>query len=299
MRMMFKWQRPGQQHYRRRALGVLAVLAVGALAPAAPTALSPDQRPVLILVAPPTQLMLVHHADPLPPGRAEQLALKLGLFIAAPIIRWHAHESTEALPPPWRTAQPDRGFAGQLNAALDRTSVNWPWRSLRIVRSGAEAEALLMELRGQEVAIATFGFELVEHARSVQLESSARLSVVHAAATERESRTQFTLRHFEVPLAANRSHPQQSIDAFSAGGELDQMVRSAALDESRALAVTVARAVTPAAGTEPARRHFADLANKPKCSECRPGDPVLHEEPGRVWVAPAHDPGTILSLPVS
>jgi hypothetical protein len=243
--------------------------------------------------------MLVHHAHPLPPNVAEQLALRLGWFIAEPIIRWHSRESTETLPAPWKTAQPDRGFAQQLESAFDRTQANWPWRTMREADSVEQAEGLLTELKGQDVAIASFGFQLIELPRSVELDAAAYLTMVHAAATPLEARQRFIVRHLTAPLPALRAHPDASASIFRSGGALDQTVSEAALDLSRALAVLIERIVTPAPGDESAERHFADLTDKPRCTECRPDDPVLHEEPGRVWVAPARMPGTILSLPVS
>jgi hypothetical protein len=95
------------------------------------TALSPDQRPALVIVTLPRELMLVHHAQPLSPSTAERLAMKLGLFFAGPIIRRHARESVDPLPLGWRTTEPDRGFNAELTQALDNSRVNWPWRSLR------------------------------------------------------------------------------------------------------------------------------------------------------------------------
>ncbi|HUN28077.1 MAG TPA: hypothetical protein VMU67_17405 [Steroidobacteraceae bacterium] len=288
----------------RRRLALLVVLAplcgAGSLAVAvAPaTALSPDERPILVLVASPSTLMVVHHAHPLPPSEAEQLALKLGLFIAGPIIRRHAREGVDPLPTAWQTSEPDRGFIEALSAALDRTQANWPWRTLRIVDSEADARTVLAESRGDDVAVVRFKCDLDDDLRSVQFVARASVELVRDADTPRESRTQFQIRHLAEPLAADWGRPRKYASEFRPDGPLDHEVDGAALDLSRALAVTIARLTTATPSLTIASRHFADLTRKPKCAVCEPGDPVLHEEPGRVWVAPGRLAGTVLSLPV-
>ena len=286
---------------RHSVLPVLALFLAWARAFAedAVTGLSPDQRPTLIVVAPPSELMLAHHAHPLNPNAAERLALKLGLLLAAPIIRDNARESRDPLPPPWRSAQPDRGFLSELKAALDRSGANWPWRALRFASSAEAADAVVGELKGEDVAVATIGTELTEHSRDVQLSADVTVTIIRAVATAREMRTVVVIRHLSEPLPATRDRADKYAAAFRAGGTLDQMVNSAALDLSRMLAVTIARAATPSPAAQAPNRRFGDLARKPRCSECRSGDPVLHEEPGRVWIAPFKSQGTILSLPVS
>src|SRR5579871_2574571 len=72
------------------------------------TALSPDERPMLLVQRPPDELLLARRPSLSAPRR---LALSLGLG-ARP------HENTEPLPGPWRTSQPDRGMAKELSAAL-------------------------------------------------------------------------------------------------------------------------------------------------------------------------------------
>jgi hypothetical protein len=295
---------------RRRFLARMAVSSVLASAVVLATAaaeissppvatLSPDQRPTLVIVDAPAELMIAHHAHPLPPDRAEELALKLGLLVAGPIIRRYAREGTDPLPRAWRSGEPDRGFAAALAAALDRTQSNWPWRALRIAASDTEANDVLAELMtGQDVVLVTFQYVLDDQLRSVQLDARARVRFVRDAGTPRESRTQFIIEHLSQPLAADWGHPSKYAAEFRSGGPLDQRVDSAALDLSRALAVTIARLTTAAPDIHVAGRHFADLLAKPKCPECRPNDAVLHEEPGRVWVAPSRLPGTVLSLPV-
>jgi hypothetical protein len=286
---------------RHSALAFIALVLTWARAFAedAVTGLSPDQRPTLLVVAPPSELMLAHHAHPLNPNAAERLALRLGLLLAAPIIRDNARESRDPLPPPWKSAQPDRGFVSDLKAALDRSQANWPWRALRFVGSTEAADGVVGELKGEDVAVAVIGMELTEHTKDVQFSADVTLTVIRAAGSAREMRTVVTIRHLSERLPATRDRAGEDAAAFRAGGTLDQMVNGAALDLSRIIAVTVARAATPPpAGQAPSRR-FGDLTHKPRCAECRSGDPVLHEEPGRVWVAPFKSPGTILSLPLA
>jgi hypothetical protein len=260
-------------------------------------ALAPDQRPTLVVITEPGSIVLVHHAHPLPQSKAEQLALKLGLIIAIPIIRRRARESSVPLPAAWSTAAADHRFTQELTAALDRTQVNWPWRSLRIVATPAEASAIGGELKGQDVAIVRFSLQLEDLERAVQFSAEAHLLLVRNADTLRESRTQILIRHLAPQLPADAEHPERSAALFQAGGPFDQMVGVAAHDLTRALAVTIARLATPTPVGPIVSRHFVELAIHPKCPECRPDDTVLHEEPGRVWVAPSALPGTVLSLP--
>jgi hypothetical protein len=278
----------------------LALTAAAAEIASPPVAtLSPDQRPTLVIVDAPAELEIMHHAHPLPPGKAEELALKLGLYAAGPIIRRYAREGTDPLPGPWRTDEPDRGFAAALAGALDRTQSNWPWRALRIAGSDTEANDVIAGLMsGEDVVLVTFQYVLEDQLHTVQLNARARVKLVRDAGTPRESRTQFTIEHLSHALDADWGHPKRYAAEFRSGGALDQMVNGAALDLSRALAVTIARLTTAAPDIHAADRHFADLLEKPKCPECRPNDAVLHEEPGRVWVAPSRLAGTVLSLPV-
>jgi hypothetical protein len=277
---------------------VLLPFPAGASAPAPPAALSPDQRPTLVIVAEPKALTIVHHAHPMPSAEAEQLALKVGLYAALPMIRRRAREGWDPLPRAWQSGEPDRGFSQAIAAALDPAQqANWPWRALKIVTSRAEANAALAQLSGQDAAVATFKCELEDQLRSVQLIARASLKLIHAAGTAGESRTQFNIRHYGRPLDADWGRPRKYVVAFRSGGPLDEQVSAAALDLSHAIAVVVARLTTPAT-LEAASRHFGDLVHKPECPECRPSDPVIHEEPGRVWVIPARLGATLLSLPV-
>lgn len=277
---------------------VLLPAGAGASAPEPAAALSPDQRPTLVIVAPPTALTIVHHAHPLPPAEAEQLALKIGLDAAVPIIRRRSRDGWDPLPRVWQTTEPDRGFSADIAAALDPAQqANWPWRALKIVTSSAEADAALAELAGQDAAIATFKCELEDGFQTVQLVARATVRLIHDAGTGGQKDTQFNIRHYGLPIPADWGRPRKYAIAFRSGGPLDDQVSAAALDLSHALAVIIARLTTPET-LEAASRHFGDLPRKPNCPECRPGDPVIHEEPSRVWVIPARLGATLLSLPV-
>ena len=263
----------------------------------APAALSPDQRPTLVIIAEPSPLTVVHHANPMPPAEAEQLALKLGLYAAMPIIRRRARDGWDPLPRAWETDQPDRGFSADLAAALDPAQqANWPWRALKIVKSSAEADAAIAQLTGQDAAVASFKCELEDQLHAVQLIARATVSLIRGAGEPGQSRTHFNIRHYGRPVEADWGRPRQYAVVFRSGGAIDEQVNAAALDLSHALAVIVARLTTPQT-LEAATRHYGDLSRKPQCPECRPGDPVIHEEPHRVWVIPARLGATLLSLP--
>ena len=282
------------------ALLALVLLPVWANASAqAPAAgLSPDQRPTLVIVAAPMALTIVHHANPLPPAEAEKLALDIGLDAAVPIIRRRARDGWDPLPRAWQTDEPDRGFFADINSALDPAQQgNWPWRALKIVTSSAEAEAALGQLSGQDAAIATFRSELEDQLNAVQLVTRAKVRLIHNAGTSGQSGTQFNIRRYGHPMVADWGRARKYAAVFRSGGAFDEEVSAAALDLSHALAVVIARLTTPATLTATSR-HFGDLSHKPACPECQPGDPVIHEEPGRVWVIPARLGATLLSLPV-
>ena len=244
---------------------------------------------MLLVQRPPDALMLTRRPSL---SATRRLALSLGLG-ARP------REAAEPLPGPWRTTQPDRGMAQELGAALGPSDANWPWRGLQLVADAEQLDRQLALLRGEDVAIARLGFELDDLGSRSQVQFVARADVTLARAlgTPREMRTHMLLRHLAVPLAAQAAHPQRTAQPFRAGGPLDQSVATATLDLSRLLAVAVARADAP--GAAPSGRRLRELAHHPECSECRPDDWVLHEEPGRIWIAPARSPGTILSLPSS
>jgi hypothetical protein len=236
----------------------------------------------------------------MPVEEAEQLVLQLGMSAALPIIHRRARSGRDPMPHAWRTDEPDRGFAADIADAFDPGQLaNWPWRTLKVVASSGEAQAALTQLAGQDAAIVTFKCELNDALRSVQLLARADVTMIRAVGTPGESRTRFAILHYGRPITADWGRPKASAAEFRAGGRLDDQIDAAALDLSHALAVTIARLTTPAApNLEAVKRRYGDLAHKPKCRQCRPTDPVLHTEPGRVWVAPAQLGGDVLSLPV-
>ncbi|MGH8149048.1 MAG: hypothetical protein ACRETB_03580 [Steroidobacteraceae bacterium] len=276
--------------------GVQALARADTLAPV--TSLSPDERPTLIIVAAPAPLLIAHHPQPLSPDAAEALALDIGLSAAGPIIRRHARSGLDPLPPAWDSGESDRGFTAALAAALDRPQANWPWRDLEIVASKAKARAAAARLAGEDVVVVTFACQLEDRMTTVQYRAQARVLLLRDVGTPQESRTELSVRHLSRKLAADWGRPRASAAVFRPGGPLDQEADAAALDLSRALAVTIARLTTATPSIRTAGREFSQLAHKPDCPECEPSDPVLHQEPGRVWVAPARLAGTILSLPV-
>ncbi|MGH8227189.1 MAG: hypothetical protein ACRET2_10710 [Steroidobacteraceae bacterium] len=278
------------------ALASLPLLCAAAAPPA--TALSPDQRPTLVIVAMASPLLIAHHPHPLSDAAAEQLALKIGLQAAVPIIRRDARQGLDPLPDAWKSGEPDRGFTAALAAALERPQANWPWRDLRIVQSQADVRDAISELTGQDVAIATIKCELEDWMHTVQYSAVAHVRLLRAVGTPHESRTQFTIRHLSKRLTADWGDARQYAAVFKADGPLDHVVGAAALDLSRVLAVTIARLTTATPDVQIAGRRFSALPEKPDCSACEPSDPVLHTEPGRVWVAPSKLAGTVLSLPV-
>ncbi|MGH8258567.1 MAG: hypothetical protein ACREUG_02625, partial [Steroidobacteraceae bacterium] len=177
---------------------------------------------------------------------------------------------------------------------------NWPWRALKIVPSTSAADAALAELAGEGAAIVTFKCQLEDQLHAVQLVARANVSMIRDADTPRESRAELSIRHYGTPISADWGRPRKYRAAFRAGGRLDDEVNAAALDLSHALAFMIARLTTPGSNLTANVERFRDLPHKPQCAECRPGDPVLHEEPGRIWVQPARLGGTVvLSLPVS
>jgi hypothetical protein len=250
------------------------------------TALSPDERPILFVEPPSDALMLVRRPSL---STTQRLALSLGLG-ARP------RGAAGPLPAMWRTARPDRGLAQELSAALAPSDANWPWRELQVLANSHALDRQLALLAREDVAIAQLGFELEDLGSRVQFVAHADVTIARALGTSREARTHMLLRHLAAPLSAQAAHPQRSVQEFRPGGPLDQRIAAAALDLSRLLAVTIARAAAP--GAAPAGRRLKELTRRPECSECRADDVILHEEPGRIWIAPAKSPGTILSLPL-
>ncbi len=303
MRVAYHGRMPPRSRLRR-PVPLLAVLActVAALAQADPvapvTSLSPDRRPTLIIVSAPAVLLIRHHPRPLSPLAVEAMTLKLGLQAARPVILRYERRGLDPLPPLWRSGRPDRAFASALAAALDRSQANWPWRDLEIVPSIAKARAAIAGLRGQDVVLVTFHCEIEDRIHTAQYSAEARVELLRDAGTARQSRTRFDIRHLSGALAADWGEPRRSAAVFRSGGRFDQAVDSAALDLSRALAVTVARLTTATPDIQIAGLEYGDLVRKPDCPVCRAGDTVLQQEPGRVWVAPRKLGGTILSLPL-
>jgi len=252
------------------------------------TALAPDERPTLIVQLPAGPLMLARQ-----PGLSatQRLAFSLGL-------RAGPRQVLEPLPQRWRTDQPDRGLAQELSTALDRPQANWPWRELRVLAGSDAVERELARRAGEDVAIARVGSELQQIGIRVQLLARAEVTIVRALGRPREARSHILLRHLAAPLTADLAHAQRAAAQFRAGGVLDQVVRAAALDLSRLLAVAVERADAPGGLAAGSGRRFKDLPRAASCNECRPDDVVLHEESGRIWIAPARSPNTILSLPL-
>ncbi len=276
----------------------LAGLFVGAAAAAAPgTELSPDQRPVLLLEPPSGELMLVHHAVRMPDKRAESLALKLGYWIAAPIIRRDREERRAALPPAWRTAEADRGFSQALLMQLSHVAANRPWRSLVVGISTANSERALQGLGGQDAVIATVRDELVDLDGKVEFHVTMELTTVRALSTSRETRVHVSVQYFAPPLAADSAHPRNRAAPFTLNGPLDEQVSTAATDLSQFLAAIVVRVSVPDS-LHPHNPTLGELGVHPTCGECRASDPVIYQQPGRVWVQVGKPPGGNLALPV-
>jgi hypothetical protein len=252
-------------------------------------ALAPDERPTLIVQLPAGPLMLARQPSL---STTQRLAFSLGL-------RARPRQSLESLPQAWRTQQSDRGLAGELRTALDPPQANWPWRELRVLGGSEPVDRELDRHAGADVAIARLSSELQDLGTRVQLVARAEVTIVRALGTVREARSHILLRHLATSLLADPVHPQRAAAQFRAAGPLDQAVRVAALDLSRLLAVTVERADAPGGLTASAGRRFKDLPRDAACSECRPDDAVLHQETGRIWIAPARSPNTIVSLPLS
>ncbi len=253
------------------------------------TALSPDERPALIVQLPEGALMLARQPSP---SAAQRLASSLGLGT-------RPRQTLEPLPPPWRTAQPDRGLAGELRAALDHTQANWPWRELRLLEGAGQMDRELARNAGADVAISRISLELEDFGARVALLARAEITIVRALGTAREARSQVLLRHLGAPFSADSAHARRDSSPFRPGGALDESVRVAALDLTRLLAVTIERADAPGGLTAGSSRRVRDLPHTQSCSQCRPEDTVLHQEPGRIWIAPARSPNTILSRPLA
>ncbi|HTY93399.1 MAG TPA: hypothetical protein VMC02_05900 [Steroidobacteraceae bacterium] len=261
------------------------------------TELSPDLRPVLILEAPLGELMLVHHALPLADRRAESLALKLGHWIAAPIVRRDRVERRAALPLAWQTSEPDRGFSQVLLARLSPVAANWPWRTLIVSSSGPESNSQLQTLRGQDAVVAVVRDELVDLEGQVEFHVMLDLTTVRAIATTHETRVPVPVEYFSAPLTADSRRPRRSLALFGRDGPLDLQVSTAATDLSQFLATTVARVSVPDS-LHPRNPTLGELRLHPRCGECRASDPVVYLQPGRAWVRVGKLSGSILALPL-
>lgn len=236
------------------------------------TELSPDRRPVLLLQPPQGQLMLVRHTVLLPNHRGP-------------------------LPAPWRTAEPDRGFTAALLMQLSHVAANWPWRTLILSTSAPESDSQLQTLAGEDAVVAVVHDELVDLKGRVQLHVTMELVTVRAIATRQENRAQTPVEYFAPLLAADSAMPRRSLAVFAMDGPLDDQVSTAAIDLSQFLATSVARVSVP----ESLRAHnpsLAELGAHPVCGACRASDPVVYQQPGRVWVRVAKSGGSILSLPL-
>lgn len=253
-------------------LQLIGAGAVQAETPAPATELSPDRRPVLLLEPPQGQLMLVRHALLLPVHRGP-------------------------LPVPWRTPEPDRGFTTALLMQLSHVAANWPWRTLILSSSGPQSDSQLQTLAGEDAVVAVVHDELLDLKGKVQFHVTLELVTVRAIATRQETRAQTPVEYFAPLLVGDSGKPRRHMASFAMDGPLDDQVSTAAIDLSQFLATMVARISVP----ESLRAHnpsLAELGVHPVCADCRASDPVVYQQPGRVWVRVAKSGGSILSLPL-
>ncbi|HTV77491.1 MAG TPA: hypothetical protein VMF03_04495 [Steroidobacteraceae bacterium] len=246
-----------------------------AAAPGPQAGLSPDQRPVLMLQPPHGPLLLVRRAADLPQS-----------------------DRRRSLPAAWRTNEPDRGFGQALLMQLSQASANWPWRTLIVSSSGPESDSQLQSLMGQDAVIAAVDDELVDLKGRVQLQVTMRLVTVRAIATTHETRVRTRVDYLAAPLTGNSARPRRSRAHFVRDGALDEQVSTAATDLSHFLATIVARVSVPES-LHPHNPSLGELGLHPVCGVCRASDPVVYEQPGRVWVGIGKLPGTILALPLT
>ena len=236
------------------------------------TELAPDERPALLLEPPQGPLLLEHHSLLLPNRRS-------------------------ALPAPWRTGEPDRGFTSALLMQLSHVAANWPWRSLIVSTSGPESDSQLQTLGGEDAVVAVVKDELMDLGGKVQFHVTVDLVIVRGIATRHETRSHIPVQYFAPALNADSAAPRRSPAAFAMDGPLDDQVSTAATDLTQFLATIVARLWVP----ESLRAHnptLAELGVRPVCADCRATDPVVYQQPGRVWVRVARSGGSILSLPL-
>jgi hypothetical protein len=265
-------------------------------APVASTELSPDRRPVLMLEPPQGDLLLVNHPGRLPDKGSESFALKPGHWIAPPISKRDRREWSAQLPLPWRTSEPDRGFGQALLLQLSGPA-NWPWQTLIVSSSGPESDSQLQSLVGQDAVIAVVRDELVDLAGKVELHVTLDLTTVRAIATTHETRSRVNVDYFARALSADSGQPRRSVAQFVVAGPLDTQVNTAAADLSEFLATVVARISVPNS-LHPHNPTLGELGVRPSCAACRTADPVVYQQPGRVWVQVSKVPGSILALPL-
>ncbi len=254
-------------------VGVL-ILAAGfgpALAASPETAieLSPDARPVLILVPPQGELLL---------GRR-------GARRRVP------------LPSAWQTSEADRGFTQALLMQLSHVAANWPWRTLIVSSSGPESASQLQTLGGQSAVVAVVQDELLDLAGKVQFHVHMELTTVREIASRHERRVQTHVDYVAAALAADSAAPRRNAAAFAPNGALDEQAGTAATDLSQFLALIVARVSVPAS-LQPRNSTLGGLGLHPNCAECRASDRVVYLQPGRVWVRVGRPPGSILAVPL-
>jgi hypothetical protein len=245
------------------ALGSVAHAAVSG--PAAE--LAPDTRPVLVLEPPRGALLLVRHARHLP------------------------------LPVTWRTREPDRGFASALMMLLSPGAANSPWRQLLVSTSGADTQSQLQMLEGQDAVVAVVHDELLDQGGKVAYHVTMDVATMRAIATAQETRVHTPVQYFATPLSANSHLPRRSRATFAMEGPLDGQVSTAATDLSQFLATIVARVSVPAS-LRPHNPTLGELGVHPACGVCRAADPVVYQQPGRVWVRAGMPVGAILALPL-
>ena len=260
------------------------------------TELSPDLRPVLVLQAPQSELMLVNHALPLQDKVAPSLAQKFGSWIAAPVTRRDHVERRTHLPAAWLTAEADRGFSQALLMQLSQVSSNWPWRTMVISSSDPESDSQLQTLPGQDAIVAVLHAELVDLGDKVEFHVLMDLVSVRGIATAHETRVRTPVEYFAPALAADRRLPRRNLALFAANGRLDDQVSTAATDLSQFLATIVARVSVPDS-LHPHNPTLGELGLHPSCGTCRASDPVVYLQPARVWVRVGKLPGSILALP--
>ena len=248
--------------------GILAGAAAGtARAASAAAQLAPDARPILVLEPPPGPLLLVHAARRGP------------------------------LPSAWRTSEADRGFNQALLMQLSQSATNWPWRTLVVSSSGPQSDSQLQTQVGGDAVVAVLRAELVDLEGKVEYHLRMELTTVRAIATSHESRVVERVEYVARPLAADSARPRRSVAHFVMDGALDAQVSTAATDLSQFLAMIVARVSVPES-LHPHNPTLKELGVHPSCGECRPSDPVVYRQPGRVWVRVGRPPGSILAVPL-